>query len=240
MYLISICDDDTDFIADFVPMLRQALDRRDTSYELALFTSTQDLLDAAVAGRRFDLVFMDVIFSGTEQGIQCAQTLREQEHSPDLIFMSTAAAFAADSFDVEPLHYLLKPVDPAKLDTALERFLNRNEPQRLRLSTQRGIVMIHLADVIYFEIYSHDIVIHLSGGGQETCAGTLKQLEERLPAGQFIRTHRSYLVNLDHVTEISHYQMVLSNGAKVPVSRSIYRQVQTSFIEYAARRSLVF
>ena len=192
--------------------------------------------DDAAFVERFRLQLTRALDSRT---IRLAATLRNSGYEHDIIFMSTTDDFAVASFDVAPLYYLLKPVDQEKLDTALDRFLDRNTAHTLRLNTARGVLLVRLADVAFFEIYAHEIVIHKTDRAKDSCVGTLKQLEALLPPQGFIRPHRSYLVNLDHVHKIVRYQIFLSSGEVVPVSKNLYQQVQQAFIDHADRRSRI-
>ena len=70
--------------------------------------------------------------------------------------------------------------------------------------------------------------------------GTLKELENRLPANTFVRPHRSYLVNLDQISEIARYMIRVSTGETVPVSQKLYPQVQQAIIRHADQRTVQF
>lgn len=238
MFEIAVCDDDKEFMNAFEAQLTAALEEAGVPGHIVCYTDCGALLDAVRGGQKYDLLFLDILFGREadalrEMGVSMARTLREMGAGADIIFMSTTPDFAVDSFDVSPLHYLLKPIEAAKLQTALARFLDRNRPGSLSFSSPRGILRILLSDILYFEIYGHEILIHQKGGSCDTCTGTLKELEAALPARSFVRPHRSYLVNLDHVTEIFRYRMRMDDGEFIPISKNLYRQTQESFIEYA-------
>ena len=230
MFDIAVCDDDAVFAAAFEKQLSRAMDARDVPYRIASFSDPDALLHSVESGDRYELLFLDVLFAQAERGIGLAAALRETGCDADIIFISTSPEFAVASFDVAPLHYLVKPVTTKgvveaflvkpiadeKLNTALARFLDKNMPYLLRFRTNRGYVQIYLEEVTFFEIYSREIVIHKINGTKETCVGTLKELEDRLPAHTFVRPHRSYLVNLDRICEIVRYQIRVSTGVRSP------------------------
>ncbi len=238
MYDIAICDDDVSFAASFQGQLCQLLDQRDAAYQVQVFSDPDQLRRAIEDGQRFELLFLDVLFAQAERGITLAGSLREAGCDADVIFMSSAPEFAADSFDVAPLHYLVKPVAEEKLAAALERFLAKNTPYLVRFSTYRGQLQVHLAEVTFFEVFAREIVIHRVNGTKESCAGTLKELEEHLPARAFVRPHRSYLVNLDYITEIVRYHIRVTTGETIPVSQRLYTEVQQAIIDHADRRTV--
>lgn len=239
MYEIAICDDDQLFLSAFKPMLTDALASRNISCHLTFYSDPASLWQAIEHGRFFHLLFLDVFFEA-EKGIRFAKFLRERNSQTDIVFMSSFPGYAAESYDAFPLHYLLKPIDPKKLDVALTRFINKNESQKLHFITSKGHLFLSIADILFFEIYGHQIVIHLENGIKESCVGTLKELEQSLPPLTFVRPHRSYLVNLGRISKISRYQILLSSGDVIPVSRDLYSAVLNSFIDFANQSSISF
>ncbi len=232
MYSIAICDDDGDFLRSFGERISAALESRNLAFRLSSFRTPSSLLRAAEAGERFDLAFLDVMF-GKAEGLRLAEIIRRQKWETDIVFVTNSPEFAVASYDTAPLHYLIKPVTQEKLDAALERFLRRHAPDLIHFSTSRGTLQMRVSDILYFEIYGHEIVIHKTDGGRESCTGTLKELETALPSMRFVRPHRSYLVNLEHVAKIVRYQIFLTGNASVPVSKKLYQKTQDAFIEYA-------
>ena len=152
-----------------------------------------------------------------------------------LIFLDI---YAVESYDAAPLHYLLKPVSREKLETALERFLIKNTPRLLHFTTSKGHLSVPIADILFFEIYGHEIIIHKTDKTTEYFTGTLKELEHLLPPLSFVRPHRSYLVSLSHISEITRYRIRLSSGDLIPISKNLYQHTQDCFIDYADKRSL--
>lgn len=220
-------------------MLEEALNAHSTAYNLSFFNDPSELMQAMEQGRKFILLFLDIYYD-REKGIQFAKALREKNDQTDIIFMTALTTYAVESYDAAPLHYLLKPIDPEKLDAALTRFLEKNSPQKLHFMTTRGHLCAPVADIIFIEIYGHEILIHLANGTKETCIGTLKGLEPLLPELSFVRPHRSYLVNLGHISEISRYQIRLSSNDLIPVSKNLYNNVLKSFINYANQSGNLF
>lgn len=237
MYEIAICDDNAVFAAGFETQLSQALASRSADCHLSVFSEPASLMDQLERGQSCDLLFLDVVFAETEQGIRFAMALRERQPDTAVIFMSTDPGFALDSYDAAPLHYLKKPVDPAKLDEARDRLFRLRAPWTLRLPSAGGQIQVRVEDILYFEVYSHDITIHKAGGDTESCVGTLRDLETHLPPHTFVRPHRSYLVNLDHIAAIARYTLRMSSGDEIPVSKKLYHDVQVAFIDHADRTS---
>lgn len=221
-------------------MLSVILTGKGVSYRLSTFSNADCLRQSINQGERYALLFLDILL-GDGNGLQFAKHLRKEKRSMDIIFISSSKDYAIESYDVSPLYYLLKPIQSEALESALDQFLNKTITQSICFTTsKRGLLHIYLADVKYFEIYGHEIIIHTKNGAAERCSGTLKNMEELLPSMSFIRPHRSYLVNLDQIREIFRYRIRLSSGELIPISKSLYNKVQNQFIEYASMKHAAF
>lgn len=239
MYEIAICDDDVEFSVGFRSMLSAILDERNAAYRVALFSDPSELMRSIESGVRYNLLFQDVLFD-TERGIRLAKDLRLQKQDMDIVFVTNAAQYAIEGYAVYPLNYLLKPVSREKLSEIVDHFLEKQAQQYVSLQTARGQVQIQLSDVLYFEVFNHEIIVHLTDKSCVSYKGTLRELELSLPAHLFARCHRCYLVNLEHVRRVSHDQMLFSTGETVPISKRLYTQTMHRLNEYADRNSLLF
>ncbi len=237
MYRIAICDDDRSFCVDFEKSLRGVLSEKITEYSITSFSDTDAFLDVLKKGDSYHLVFLDVLFE-TGNGIDFARSLRAQGYSFDLIFITVSRDYAIESFGVDPLYYILKPVSMDTLKAAIERFLNKNEPASVSFTTSHGMLHIRITDIVYFEVLNHSVIIHKSDGTFVTFRGTLREVEGQLPPAKFIKPHRSYLVNLEHIGEFSYNGIRVTHGTVIPVSRKLYNKVRLEFIEYLGRSDI--
>lgn len=235
MYAFAICDDDVAFAEGFRALLADVMAERGAAFQLSSFTDPADLLGALSGGASFSLIFQDILF-GVEKGLRFARMLRERDRNFELVFVTTNPEYAVESFAAFPLSFLIKPVSRGQLAEVIDRFLEKRAPRTLCLATPRGAMRLPVADVVYFEIYGHTIVIHLRDGSSKSWRGTFKELEDMLPPNCFVRTHRSFLVNLEHVVEFERVWIRLSSGDTVPVSKSAHPNVQASLIEYDDRK----
>ncbi len=220
MYEIAICDDDSAFAADLSSRLYQLFAERDADCRVTLFSDPAQVLSALERGERCDLLFQDILF-GEEKGIRFGKLLRERKWDLDLVFVTSSERYALAGYDAQPLHFLLKPLEPRQLAVVLDRFLERRAPCILSLTTPQQTVRLPVTDALYFEVYNHVVKLHRRTGSDSSWRGTLQQLESELPPpGQFVRVHRSYLVNLEHIAVIGRDQLKLSSGDVVPIGRA--------------------
>lgn len=239
MYEIALCDDDAAFSAQFEETLSGLLNARRIPFCLALFSDIAALRRALENGQKYSLLFLDILFD-SEEGIPFAKFLREKNYAMDIVFVTSSPDYAVASYDISALHYLVKPVSCEKLNVALNRFFNKLPQHTLHFTTPLGNLQMRISDISFFEIYGHEIIIHKTDDTRESCIGTLKELESLLPPLTFVRPHRSYLVNLSQIAEITRYQLLLFSGTAIPISKKLYRQVQDSFIDYADKKCLSF
>ena len=234
MYRIVICDDDKDFCNSFESRLRDILDKRMIEYTIAVFYDASSFIGAMEAGECYDLVCLDVLIDG-QNGIDVARSLRLRGCSFDIIFVTSSKDYAIDSFDVDSLYYLVKPVSTDKLKTALERFLKKRNAGSIRLEIPEGYLNIKLSDIVYIEINNHTISIHKADGGVETFRGTLEEMEARLPLSMFLRPHRGYLVNYEYINGFSRNGIKLPRDTIIPISKKRYNESFNKFMEYLSK-----
>ena len=234
MYRIALCDDDREFCSSFENRLKDILDKRMVEYAVFVFCDTPSFLRALNNGERYDLVFLDVLIAD-QNGIDFARSLRARGYDFDIIFVTTSKDYAVDSFDVDSLYYLVKPVATDKLKSSLERFLKKKNAGSIRLDTPEGYLNIRLADIVYIEINNHTISIHKADGGTETFRGTLEDMETRLPLSMFLRPHRGYLVNYEYINGFSRNGIKLTRDTVIPVSRKRYNEAFGKFMEYLSK-----
>ena len=235
MYEIAICDDDSAFANELSATLSKSFAERDAECHVTLYSDPAQMLSALELGERCDLLFQDILF-GEEKGIRFGKLLRERNWDLDLVFVTSSEQYAVASYEAQPLHYLLKPLQPQQLDVVLDRFLARRAPQVLSLTTPQGTVRLPLMDVLFFEVFNHMVNLRRIGGGDSSWRGSLQELERELPPGRFVRVHRSYLVNLEHIAVIGRDRLKLSSGDIVPMGRSDYASIQMGLAAFDRRR----
>ncbi|MEI3607164.1 LytTR family DNA-binding domain-containing protein [Pseudogracilibacillus sp. SE30717A] len=186
-----------------------------------------------------DVLFLDIEMPGIT-GVEAAkQIMKFTSNTPLFVFTTAYDAYAIDAFEIEAVDYLLKPFDQGRLHQAVERIKKRlldkkeielpnTHPSSGKLLIDDGEKMIVLSpDSIYYAVPSQRMLeIHTENDVIESKM-TLQELEKKLEGLSFFRTHRSYLVNLNHILEITPwfngaYNITLKNKEKttIPVSRS--------------------
>lgn len=179
----------------------------------------------------YDLLFIDINLPGIN-GLDLAAKLQEMPKKPHFIFITAYEDYALRAFDVGAQDYILKPINRTRLKQTIDRIalnlfgcnpetetkeiisptVNDNKitnnaasaeekPNRIAYDSNGKIYLID-EDEIFFAFSKDDSVYIKTAEGALHTRYTLKDLEKRLNSKNFIRTHRSYLVNMKHVKEI--------------------------------------
>lgn len=166
------------------------------------------------------------------------------EQPPAVIFTTAYDEYALKAFEANAIDYLLKPFSRERFDKALQKFLNHEQlrpkalsgpalpeqSQRIVVKTAGKIKIIPVADIQYLEA-ADDYVKIFTAEGSFLKNKTMGYFEKALDAKLFVRTHRSYLINVQHITRIEPYEKesymgILKSSAQVPVSKSGYQKLK--------------
>ena len=224
--IISVCDDDPSQISS----LRAMLTEWNQAVRITEYTSAEQFLfnypDAPC-----DLLLLDIEM-GDMNGMELARKLRNNGDMLPIIFITGYSEFMQDGYDVEALHYLLKPVDKDKLFAVLDRYASRHlTDNRVIFPSGDETVSINTDDIAYLEAFGKKTQITLKDGKEILCTCGLSAAAEKLGEG-FASCHRSYVVNIAYIRSISKTDITLDDGKKIPLSRRIYDSINKAFIEY--------
>ena len=179
-----------------------------------------------------DLVFLDIQMPDIT-GIQLAKSLNHRQ--PMVIFTTAYSKYAVDGFNVDALDYLLKPFDfnrfleavnKAKSYRSLsESTINPAEDVAIFVKSDYQNIRISTREILFIEGFDDYIRIHLDSGKSIFTLTSLKNILEKLPEGDFLRVHRSYIVPIRKVQRI--YNQHIQLGEKeIPIGKSYVDSVK--------------
>lgn len=237
MYRIAVCDDeqaDASYVTNFIKKWAR---EHAVMVQVEEFPSAEAFWFRYEADRTFDILFLDIEMKAegldkeNMNGIDLAARIRERDHAIQIVFVTGYMDYIAEGYDVEALHYLLKPVTKERLGGVLDRAVQRvkDREKELCLQTSEGLVRIPASEIRYLEVQRNYVTIY--GRENYTVKKTLADLEQELDES-FFRTGRSFIVNLRFVKKITKSQVVLKDGTQVPLSRGLYEEINCAMIQY--------
>lgn len=236
MIKLAFCDDDPAVLKELQTLLDQYCLERNQEIDYTAYRSPFELLAEVERGVRFDVLFLDVLMPG-ENGIDAAAELRNYDSDVKIIFLTSSPEFAVQSYTVGAYFYQLKPIWAESFYRLMDSVLATRKTEAahsLILRCKSGITRIELRHLEYCEVIHRTLFFHLSSGRVLESAGNLDELCSRLePYGNFIRPHRSYLINLAYVQSLSARAVTMSCLTEIPIPRGKYNEIKDAFLEYA-------
>lgn len=202
------------------------------------FQNAAGLLDTA-RQERFTLYLLDVMMPGLD-GIRTARELRGFDTAAGIVFLTVSPEFAYQSYGVKALDYLLKPVRAETLFPILDRLSLKERSPSEGLTVKCGslLVRVPFSRLVYVEVNHKHLYFNLDDGQVRKSFGALNEYEPLLLSRpEFLRIHRSYIVNILHVEELSPAGIRTFSGRNLPVSRLLYPQVQKDYLEFLFQKT---
>lgn len=220
---IALCDDELQEIE----VLRQLVEgfgrKKSLNFEIVCYQSGEDLLAVIARENRFSVIFLDV-FIGTSNGVLVARKIRELDQKCSIIFVTNSRDHAIEGYGVQAMQYLLKPLNAHALEAALEQALgvqSAKDPKVMYVSTRQCDYSIPLSDILFAESDARLVTIHRHERESVSFYDRLDNFEKQCRDERFLRCHKSFLVNLDHVHSIANNGIIMKTGQEIPVSINI-------------------
>ena len=237
---IAACDDDLKFLQELSNLLKQYGEEYSCNIEYKTYTNPLELVSQIERGIHYDAILLDVFMPGIN-GIQCAKDIRTFDNFIKIIFLTSSAEFAVESYAVRAYQYLLKPVQKENLFLTLkllEKELETVDKNIYILKSKNGITKISLSKLEYCEVINRKIVLHLAGGEECECNLRMSELEDKLKNFKmFLKPHRSFFVNMDYIQSLTIHSIIMECGTKIPVPREKYAQIKQTYMEYVFQSS---
>lgn len=237
MLKIAICDD---VMADR-QRVRQHVDEylelRQIQADVHMYEHPDSMI-AECEKLRPQIYILDIVMPMVT-GIEAARELRWNQKEAQIIFATSEPSFALESFDVNPINYILKPVDKDKLFETLDLALNRidvGEEKSVTIKVKGGFSTLYLNDIMYLEYRNHVVTYHMLDG-EEISTTTLRIgfaefLRQNHDENGFVQCHESFAVNIAAIDKLTKTEAVVRSKELVPVSKSKYADVSSSYLNY--------
>lgn len=233
MFKVAICDDEQVICSQIESILLDYSKRTHLELDIIVFYSGEQLYKYMEVGQGFDLIYLDIEMepiNGLEIGKKIRNTMLD--YKTDIVFISGKDGYDRQLFDVQPLHFIPKPIEASIVIKDLKLAMLRADKLGgiFRYNKANELYKIPIKNIIYFESFGREIKI-VTVNNEDTFYGTMEKVLEVMGKYQFIMVHRSYIVNYKHISIFKYEEVIMSDGTNIPISqprRKEVREIQLS------------
>jgi len=228
---IAICDDNENQIKELHRLLDEWSADKPFALVIEEYISAESFL-FSYHDKPCDLLLLDIEMRGIN-GMELAKRLRSNGDMLPIVFITGYSDYISEGYDVEALHYLLKPVAKEKLFAVLDKYVEKRsvKTDELLIETADGATHISVDRITYIEAFGRKTAVHLSDNTVIDCTMNISKFSAMQVNG-FVSSHRSYIVNLRFMRSIGKTEIALDNGTIIPLSRRLYKDVNEKFIQF--------
>ena len=237
---IAICDDEANVSLELSKKLNDILKADGGFAEIESFTAPEALIKRGGEGSSFDVIFMDIDWEGRGKGIEAAERLSHILPNASIIYITGYSERYVEQVFLRRSRLrglLKKPINEDVLKSLLKKALEDEKSARrgkFSFSNRGGAYTIDYNDIIFLESKGHSLVIHTGSGVCHEMNGKLDDIETGFP-DNFIRCHKSYLVNMSHINTVLSDDIILTNGDRIPISRRKRQEFNADFCRFLGR-----
>ena len=209
-YHIAICDDsrtDTEYTE---ALLKKWAKKRQAEIRLQTFVSAESFLFNYEEDKTWDILLLDIEM-GQMDGVEMARRVRRRNGTVQIVFITGYSDYIAEGYDVEALHYLMKPVHEERLFAVLDRAV-----KKLNLEISGEMVRIPFYEIRYLDVHQNYVTVH--AGEDYRIKRTLSDFEKELDS-RFVRVGRAMILNLKYIRRVTKAEAWLSDGTRLPLPR---------------------
>ncbi|QIB67977.1 response regulator transcription factor [Aminipila butyrica] len=241
MLKIAICDDQPRELEIINKYIKEYLDGHILDAEMKKFAHPDTLL-TAMETESFHLYLLDIVMPMVS-GLELGQSIRRISREAQIIYITTEPGYALDAYAVNPLHYLIKPVEKRALFSVLELALSKVDSGKeitVTVKTKEGLRTLSTGQIACCEYKKHLACYTLIGGEQvETttlACGFAEHIAPLLRDARFLSPHVSFAINMSRVEKLAREGFYLREGGFVPVSARQHAAVRNAYLNYRLSR----
>ncbi|MGN0315694.1 MAG: LytR/AlgR family response regulator transcription factor [Fusicatenibacter sp.] len=234
---IAICDDRKEDREKMNQYVQQFCRERMLQAEIKVFDHPDKLILACEKFRPH-IYILDIVMPMVN-GIQAARKLKWNQPEAQLIFATSEGSFALESFDVNPVNYILKPVKKEKLFETLNLSIKRihlEEENTVTIKVKGGYRTIYLSDILYLDYRNHVVSYHLLLGEMISTStlriGFAEYLMQNHEEDDIVLCHESVAVNIQAIDKLTRTEFMVRNKEILPVAKSRYAMVAEKYMNY--------
>ncbi len=226
---IVICDDDNMYAQEVKLHIEELLDEKKVEAEIEVFNDSGDLHDSPGF---YEVAFLDVEMA-PYTGIETARALRDVNPYIVIFIITSHDKYLDDAMDMNVFRYIRKPLDIERLVRGMDKAIStiNNQQIPVLLKNNEGTVNIASDDIVYIEI-----------SGRTTTVVTVRETyisenkigywEEKLTASYFYRVHKSFIINMKHITNYTRDTVTLLKKYDIPIAYRKQAEFRKYFFNY--------
>lgn len=226
--LIAICEDTEPDLRNLITLIEAA----GIECRVDVFKNGESFV-AEFSKGKYDLIFLDV-FMDVLSGVQTAEAIREKDTEVVIVFTTTSEDFTREGYRLNAYKYIIKPVISEDVEESLDLAVvkrDRNLEASLKIITDGQAIPIPFNDIVYVESRESRSYVVTSGGEEYPTATSLDSLEALLTPPRFLRSHRAYIVNLDHVDDVDE-DFIMDNGGIAYIRVKDHKRIKNKYDDY--------
>ena len=228
---ILVVEDDENEAAALVSCLKRYEQLHSQPFVISRTNTAFDIIDTVPDA---DIMFMDIGLPGIN-GMEAAGMLRMRGVRTPIIFITSLAQYAASSYEVDALDFMVKPVKyesfALRMDRAL-RVIRRTLGRSIVVKTKEGLRVLPITTITAITVDGHTIHYHQTDGTEFVARGSMGKVAQELEETPFVRVTSGSLVNMDYVRSVDTWGVKLSTGEEYPISRPKRKDVLLEIANY--------
>lgn len=233
---IAVCDDLKEERVKLARMLKAYCQQKDIESQISLYASGKELLSSLRVPGQINILFLD-IYMPDYSGVDTARDLRKLDRRCAIVFVTTSTDHGLESYEVEASDYLVKPVAQEDVARAMDWYLEHmpEELRTLHVYSDGEWMDFPLSSILYIEILDHQSYIHMENRTVVVRRG-INDLASSIDSEDFLRCHRSYLVNLNFVKGIENRDFRLTDDTLIPIRAGSLNKTREDFINWTYKK----
>ncbi len=228
---IAICDDlrfDRTLLCEYI---MQYAKNTFINIEVVEFDSGEQML-SSFSEEKYKIVFLDIYMKGID-GVEVAERIRETDEDCKIIFTTSSIDHKGEGFEVAATHYLIKPITYKRVEQALNRCKKvlAFDAQYVELPFGKESVKINLKDILYVEAIRNGVII-ITEQEKYKIHMPIAKICDAIRDKRFLRSHRGFIVNMQHIIATKDNEFVLKNGITVPIRQSGRKEIKSAYAHY--------
>lgn len=233
MYHIGICDDSKETCAELEELLCDYGKSHGIPIDITVCYTGEELCEHLKNKENLlDVLFLDIELLTTD-GIKVGRFIREELDNLEtlIIYISAKSSYAMELFRIQPLDFLIKPLDQHKVEDVMKRARKLTERRKGLFEYYSGGIYFKIMykEIMYFSSQNKKVRMILKDGEKEF-TGKIKDIVKNVPSN-FIQIHQSYLINYDYIEECTYETVKMKNGEILSISQPYRKAVRSQMVE---------